>query len=59
MAISSEVEHRLGDAEVAESFSRQHLANFVWALATLEHDPGGLASVTNPPGTAVWARGCS
>lgn len=40
IACCAEVEHRLGDPEVAESFSRQHLANFVWALATLEHDPG-------------------
>jgi hypothetical protein len=40
-ATAGEVTRRLLDAEAADDFSRQHLANFIWALATLEHDPGG------------------
>jgi hypothetical protein len=41
-AISAEVTRRLLDpnSSAADDFSRQHLANFVWALATLEYDPG-------------------
>jgi hypothetical protein len=36
-----EVGARLASPDRAADFSRQHLANFVWALATLEYDPGG------------------
>ena len=39
-AIANEVTRRLLEPAAADDFSRQHLANFVWALATLEYDPG-------------------
>lgn len=39
-AIASEVAARLSSADAAGDFSRQHLANFIWSVATLEHDPG-------------------
>jgi hypothetical protein len=61
-SIAAEVTRRLLDAEAADDFSRQHLANFVWAVATLEHDPGGgrgrgaafSAEVSGP--AATWQR---
>lgn len=43
MSITNEVTRRLLEPVAAEDFSRQHLANLVWALATLEYDPGGWA----------------
>jgi hypothetical protein len=41
-ALCAEVACRLQDLEsdAAREFSSQDLSNFVWALATLEHDPG-------------------
>lgn len=45
VGIAGEVTRRLLDAAAADDFSRQHLANFVWALATLEYDAGASAAV--------------
>lgn len=39
-SIATEVTRRLLEPTAADDFSRQHLANLVWALATLEYDPG-------------------
>lgn len=39
-SIATEVTRRLLEPAAADDFSRQHLANLVWALATLEYDPG-------------------
>ena len=45
-AIVSEVVRRLREGgEAAAEFSRQHLANTVWATATLDYDPGGCGGV--------------
>ena len=38
--ISGEVMRRLTDPETVDSFSRQHLSNLAWSLATLEYNPG-------------------
>ena len=40
--VIAETHRRLvsGDERVLSAFSRQHLSNTLWALATLEHDPG-------------------
>jgi hypothetical protein len=56
-AISAEVTRRLldPDSSAADDFSRQHLANFVWALATLEYDPGEGAALDSA--VALWAVG--
>lgn len=37
--VAAEVLRRLAGSTAA-AFSRQHLSNTMWALATLEHDPG-------------------
>jgi hypothetical protein len=50
------VTRRLLDAEAADDFSRQHLANFIWALATLEHDPGGQAGFDSLQDMGGWQR---
>ena len=43
-SIISEVVRRLREGgEAAAEVSRQHLANTVWATATLDYDPGGCA----------------
>ena len=47
---------RLLDAEAADDFSRQHLANFIWALATLEHDPGGRTGLIPCWNSGIWAQ---
>ncbi|KAI3429562.1 hypothetical protein D9Q98_005650 [Chlorella vulgaris] len=39
-AIAEEVKRRLLDSADAATFSRQHLANFVWAAATVDYDLG-------------------
>ncbi|KAL4855247.1 RAP domain-containing protein [Chlorella vulgaris] len=39
-AIAEEVKRRLLDPTGAATFSRQHLANFVWAAATVDYDLG-------------------
>lgn len=41
MGIAGEAGRRLEDEAAAADFSRQHLSNLAWALATLEYDPGG------------------
>ena len=40
-AVETELTARLGKPEEAAKFSRQHLANTLWALATLELLPSG------------------
>lgn len=40
-AVETEMTARLGKPEEAAKFSRQHLANTLWALATLELLPSG------------------
>lgn len=40
-AVEMEMTARLGKPEEASKFSRQHLANSLWALATLERLPSG------------------
>lgn len=54
---------RLLEPEAAEDFSRQHLANLIWSLATLEYDPGGCrclcASLCQPACAAVLVFGAT
>ena len=68
-AVEMEMTSRLGKPEEASKFSRQHLANSLWALATLERLPPGRlltalaaamqerASACNPQeiSNTVWA----
>jgi hypothetical protein len=42
-SVVGEVTRRLLDPEKEKIFSRQHLANYIWALATAEYDPGEVA----------------
>ncbi|KAK2080103.1 hypothetical protein QBZ16_002499 [Prototheca wickerhamii] len=69
--VIAETHRRLvsGDERVLSAFSRQHLSNTLWALATLEYDPGkavmaalGAAQATRVPtcipqemANSVWA----
>jgi len=42
-AIVAEVTSRLSTPEKEKDFSRQHLANYFWALAVTEYNPGAVA----------------
>lgn len=43
MALSGEIIRRLTVPNKEAEFSRQHLANYIWSLATLEVHPGPAA----------------
>lgn len=57
MGIAGEAGRRLDDAAAAADFSRQHLSNLAWALATLEHDPGGWGRAGGRACKCVVGRG--
>ncbi|KAL4515162.1 hypothetical protein Ndes2526A_g09534 [Nannochloris sp. 'desiccata'] len=42
-AIANEIHCRLSDPSQEKEFSRQHLVNYFWALATVEYNPGDAA----------------
>lgn len=42
-AIANEIHCRLSDPAQEKEFSRQHLVNYFWALATVEYNPGDAA----------------
>lgn len=42
-ALVAEVTKRLNDPAAEREFSRQHLSNYIWALATSEYNPGEAA----------------
>ncbi len=68
-AIANEIHCRLSDPTLEKEFSRQHLVNYLWALAIIEYNPGEAAvravvnslttrvSLCNPQelANAVWS----
>lgn len=39
-AIAREVNRRLANPKLEQEFSRQHLVNYLWALAMVDYNPG-------------------
>lgn len=57
-AVAVEVVARLGDQR-GQDFSRQHLANTMWALATLDYNPGRRALDVMAEALASRAAECN
>ena len=68
-AIAREINRRLTNPSLEQAFSRQHLVNYLWALAMVEYNPGEIAlraitealrsrvenCIAQELGNAVWA----